>query len=411
MRHTSTRILFFMSLVAASLACKSQATPTAAPPLAAEAIKFDCTANSPDCPPIEIEGDSPALLPSGEESPFRGFADPSVRRDPVSGELWLAYSAPNLYVVHNDRPSPGVEIHLASSKDGGASWQYQGVLWEVQAAKNPTNNEDGTIDHEVANLLPVQTESGVTWYGVRLDYFLPEKGAFKARPFDSFHLQIAQADSPLALADAETAILSTDQTAPEWNADLNLASLDPSLSRCAMWNEPALHFQNGELFLVVRCLVFESGVAAVENSDLILFAAEPAADVHDMKWRYVGVLAGGEEARQLGGNGLTQVDLALGMDGQLLAILTPDSWSNAERDFVHYGCRVVEVESLDPPALKKDEQGNLIVRAEVTTSDLPALGPGACAYDPALTVGLIITRRLKLNSSMEAWLHATGITP
>lgn len=53
---------------------------------------------------------------------------------------------------------------------------------------------------------------------------------------------------------------------------------------------------------------------------------------------------------QFNGEGLTQVDLALGMDGQPLAIVTPDSWSSAERDFVHYGCKIVEVESLDPPS-------------------------------------------------------------
>lgn len=397
-----------------SLACASGAiqTATEAPQTAEPAVAFDCTADSPDCPQMEIVGESPAILPNGEESPFRGFADPSVRSDPVTGTLWMAYSVPNMDVLNNNRPSPGVAIHLASSVDGGATWQYQGVLWDVQALNNPTNHEAGTLDHEVANLLPVQTYSGLIWYGVRLDYFLPEKGAFKARPFDSFHLRIAQSDSPPALADAETVILSTSQTASEWNADLDLTTLNPSLSRCAMWNEPALHYADGELFLALRCLVFSpGGLPLVEQSDIVIFAAQPAATIRDMQWRYVGILANGEDAKELGGDGITQIDLAPGMDGQLLLILSPDAWSSEEKDFVHYGCKVIEVESLDPPVLKRDSEGNLIVRAVVTASDSPALGPAACAYDPASATGVIIGRRIKTSSFMEVWLHATGLNP
>lgn len=410
MKHNEKILLTLFVCILAGLACRSESVAEETP--STPVITLDCTADSPNCPQIELIGESPAVLPNGTESPFRGYADPSVRRDPQTGELWMAYSAPNLYAVNATRPVPGVEIHLASSKNNGETWQYQNVLWSVQPTNNPTNNEAGYINHEVANLLPVQTESGIIWYGIRLDYFLPIDGAFKNRPFDSFHLVMSQANSPSELANAESIVLSTNQTATQWNADLNLATLSPDLSSCDMWNEPALHFQNGQLFLVLRCLVFaESGLPKVDESDLVVFATTPTQNIHELEWRYVGVLASGAEAKELGGDGLTQVDLALGVDSQLLAIVSPDAWSNTEKDFVHFNCQIVEVESLDPPALKRDSHGNLLVRATITASDLPQLGPAACTYDPASGTGVIIGRRIKQTGFMEVTLHATGINP
>lgn len=414
MRHVAKIPLAILVILLAGLACNSQSAPaeTQTPLTVLSPTLLDCVAGLPDCPQIEFIGETPTVLPDGTESPFRGYADPTIRRDPATGMLWMAYSAPNLYAINSNRPVPGVEIHLASSKDSGKTWEYQDVLWGVLPMNNPTNDEAGYLNHEVANLLPVQTDAGILWYGIRLDYFLPEKGAFKNRPFDSFHLVMAQADSPAGLANAETAVFSTDQTALEWNADLNLSTLSPDLSRCGLWNEPAFHFQNGELFLVLRCLVFgANGIPNVEQSDLVVFAAKPASNIHELQWRYVGKLASGAEAKDLGGDGLTQVDLALGVDGQLLAIVTPDAWSNAEKDFVHFGCQVVEVESLDPPVLKRDSNGNLRVRATIIASDSPVLGPAACTYDPASETGIIFGRRIKQTSFMEVLLHATGISP
>lgn len=414
MRPVTKTSFAFLALILSGLACKNQpaSIETQTPLASVSPITLDCVADLPNCPQIEFVGETPAVLPNGAESPFRGYADPTIRHDPKTGDLWMAYSAPNLYAINNNRPVPGVEIHLASSKDNGETWEYQGVLWGVLPMNNPTNNEAGYINHEVANLLPIQTEAGILWYGIRLDYFLPEKGAFNNRPFDSFHLVMAQADSPAELANTKTVILSTNQTAPEWNAVLNLAALSPDLARCDMWNEPALHFKNGELFLALRCLVFgANGIPKVEQSDLVIFAAKPASNIHELQWRYVGVLASDAEAEELGGDGLTQIDLALGADAQLLAIVSPDAWSNAEKDFVHFGCQVVEVESLDPPALKRDSNGNLQVRATITASDLPALGPAACTYDPASKTGIIIGRRIKQTSFMEVWLHSTRINP
>jgi hypothetical protein len=127
-------------------------------------------------------------------------------------------------------------------------------------------------------------------------------------------------------------------------------------------------------------------------------------------WRFVGTLAGENEARDLGAPGLTQIDLTHGTDGQLLLIATPDDFSTSLMDFVHYGCRAVEVASIDPPRLARDGNGKLKVRAVVKAPDTP-IGPGACAYEPASETGILLVRREKGKGFMTASISKTGLRP
>jgi hypothetical protein len=414
--------VFILVIWLASLACLAsnrRATPaisilptaSESQPTGQETI-FDCETDSVLCPQILIEGDQPASLPSGQPSPFRGFADPSIRQDPSSERLWMAYSWPNVHSLGNRQFVPSIDIHLAFSDDGGQTWRFDSVLWPSQEDVDPVSGEPGYTSHEVANLLPVYARNDDTWYGIRLDYFLPNDGGFKARRLSSFRLVIAQAHRLQDLGKVEAAVLGAARTDPNWNVDVNLASLAPELSKCEMWNEPALHFQDGELFLAARCLSFSvTDVPQIRNSDLVVFAARPTEHILDWQWRYVGRLASWAEAQDLGGEGLTQIDFAQGLDGKLLAILTPDDWDPTLKDFIHYGCRVVEVASLDPPGLSRDSNGRLKLRAVITASDQEPLGPGACAYEPTSTTGVVMTFRNKESNGFQAWLQETGISP
>jgi len=106
-------------------------------PCALFASDFDCIGSA--CPSIKIVGDSVSTLPSGEVSPFSDFADPSIRRDPVSGDLWMAYSWPNIHVAgksekrrlfrRNRSGMPGVDIHLARSQDAGRTATAPRARW------------------------------------------------------------------------------------------------------------------------------------------------------------------------------------------------------------------------------------------------------------------------------------------
>lgn len=96
----SVGIGFLILIVAAiSLSGQRRDYGARARPAPASMTTVDCADKSSRCPELLIEGSSAARLPNGEPSPFRGFADPSMRNDPATGRLWLAYSWPNMHAA------------------------------------------------------------------------------------------------------------------------------------------------------------------------------------------------------------------------------------------------------------------------------------------------------------------------
>ncbi len=113
--------------------------------------RLDCTPAA--FPALVIRGDDISRYPNGQPAAFRGFADPCVRRDPVNGRLWLAYSWPHMeYLGGNGwNFAVGVETHLASSTDGGKTWRRVQVLWPRTPARftDPASHaaRDGFLSH------------------------------------------------------------------------------------------------------------------------------------------------------------------------------------------------------------------------------------------------------------------------
>ena len=388
----------------------------------ASTLEMDCKGNN--CPAIEIIGDHEALLPNGDKCPFSGFADATIRLDNQSGRLWMAYSWPNVRIDKRGIKIPQVEIHLAYSDDYGKIWQFEKTLWSPTPTFSP-DNEAGYMSHEVANLLPV-TENGATvWYGARLDYFLPDRGGFRKRPPQSFRIIVSRAKHPTELTNAAVVSLGSMATDPAWGMNVNLAALSTETRHCSLWNEPALYYKGGELFLALSCMAFKGKTPDLERSDLVVFATRPQQpQPAQWKWRYVSKLSGALEAKELGAERLTQIDLATGMDGKLLAIVTPDTWNTDIQDFVHQGCRVIDVDTSGGIfKLKRDSDGHLMVRARVVATDAGEAGTAACAYDPSSQTGLILDKRVKIGvglggksqnktkAEMHVSLHATGIHP
>jgi hypothetical protein len=337
---------------------------------------FDCLAGAADCPVLVINGDSPDELPGGGLSEFQGFADPTIRKDPDSDRIWMAYSWPNVHVVGLFHV-PGVDTHLAYSDDGGVTWEFHSALWPSEAAFDLSGSfEAGYIDHEVPNLLPRNTAGVTIWYGVRLDYFISNTGGYQTRKGSSFRLAIMQADSPPELAAADVAVLGSAITHPNWGVETYLAALDPDILPCDLWNEPVLYWYEDELYLVVHCLGYDDVtlIPTVAENDLVVFATTAQGPVTSWTWRYVGKLAGHQEATELGVVGLTQVDIVRDLDGQWLAVVTPESWTVTEDDFIHYGCRVVEIENMTSPFFSRYRSGSLKLRAEISASDQDRTG-------------------------------------
>lgn len=408
MRTPWLLVLLFLAVLAGGCGGAPAGTPAASPvPTEAAGLTptVDCTAANSACPEIVVQGDAPATF-GGAPSPARGYVDPSIRKDPASNTLWMAYSWPHL---QTEGPSGSgttgvaVDNHLARSDDGGATWQFAGPMWTAQAETGDAG-EPGWLNTEAVSLAPAQTASGTVWYSVRDSEFIRPASAGGA-DITGFTLRVAMASSPAQLAQAEEVVLGGDLTAPYWNADFNLDSLSQELSGCAL-RDAGLFYQNGTLYLAAECSLFTRTGERTEDEFVALFATQPNGGPKSWNWRYLGKLAGRAEAQELGGEMLQQTEIDVGPDGRLIALLSPSKPSSPLA--THFGCRAVEVASLDPPRLARDGAGNLIVRASVTASDQAPSGPGACTYDAASATGLVLARR-QLKPGLIVSLNSTGL--
>src|SRR3989344_1869475 len=376
------------------------------PEKSGEITSIDCGIDS--CQEMTIEGDKKYALPNGKASPFSGYADPSIRKDPGSGVLWLAYSWPH-YKFSGSKQVPSVEIHLAKSVDSGNTWSFVKKLWEPIPINNPANTSQlGYLDYETANLLPIY-EKGVTmWFAVTLNYFIPKSGGFAARPSDSFHIRVYKSQSPEGLTSAPFAILGSETTATEWKTNQTLVPRDMDLlqSKSFFWNEPALYYENDALYLTMVAFNLKNR-SDLSRDAVYVFSTRPTGSPESWTWSYRGKLAGAEEANQLGAERLTQVDIARGSNEELLLITSPDDWNANLQDYNHKGCVAIEIASLLQPALKKDKNGDLLVRAVVKDSMANELGSAACSYDPASRTGIIFTKRNKTAKDLTTSLLQT----
>jgi len=260
----------------ATAAAPAEAASAATEPANTPTLRLDCIASNPQCQALKIAGDDAYRFPDNSASPFSGFADPSIRKDPLSDTLWLSYSWPNYHIDQSQR-TPGVDIHLAKSTDGGLSWSFVKSLWPSTALANPADpSQQGYLENEVSNLLPVPDGSQVTWYAARLSYFLPGGGGGAKPLVSSFQLRLFKAGSPEALSDAPYSVLGSDITSAGWGVTQNLQSLSPDLKAVAFWNEPALYFDGGRLYLLAVGFAYDSQGAVMSKNGVFVFSTDPA---------------------------------------------------------------------------------------------------------------------------------------
>ncbi|MHB8838385.1 MAG: hypothetical protein ACYC7F_05475 [Gemmatimonadaceae bacterium] len=362
-------------------------------------------ATNPSCPALVPVGDAPYVLPNGNPANARGFADPSIRRDPATGDLWMAYSWPAMSFLSASEGAVSVSNHLARSVDGGERWLFVQELWTSNAATN-ASGDAGFMNQEAVSLAPRATAAGTVWYSARLQYFTSPADGPDA---SSFVIRVASASSPALLAGAADAALGGAATATYWHADANLSALSPDLAQC-VYNDPAVLARGDTLYLAVECQVFEATGERPEKEFVAIFSTLPSGAPRTWSWRYAGKLATAGDAAELGGQSLLQTDLAMATDGTLLAIMSPSAPGAPLAQ--HFGCRVVEATSLASPRLARDNTGHLRVRASVTMSDVAGTGgPGSCGYDPASATGIVIARRVLGAGQLVSSLQRTGLRP
>ena len=135
------------------------------------------------------------------------------------------------------------------------------------------------------------------------------------------------------------------------------------------------------------------------------FATTPTGTPATWTWRHVGQLADHALATELGQDTILQPDLARAADGTLLFLVTPAHVDpNNQVGTTGVGCVAVELESIDPPVIRRDCAGRAVVRARADGE-----GIGACTYDAASSTGLTYTHHT--GDGDDFTLHRSGRHP
>jgi hypothetical protein len=354
-----------------------------------------------------VSGDAP----DNNFGSFRGYADPAVAHDPAAaGRVWLAYSWPHVLLGRAPDGTSvlmaAVSTHLARSDDDGASFAFVGEHWPAVRQADPEGSgENGVISSETPSLVAMDSGGEVTWYGAHLRYFQRPETGYHPVYATSWHVRIGAASSPPELATAEETVLGVSATSAVYRPDVRLDVLAglPS-TRCAMLNNPGLFVDGGTLYLVVECLAFVGTEFDVGGSTTQVFATEPVGAPWEWVWRHTGMLADRTLARELGGDIIQQPELSRAADGTILFIGTPaDEDLTVVVGTTGKGCVALEVESLEPPTLRRGCDGGPVSRASITGA-----GFGACTHDPVAFSGIVTTSK---RGDGNWRIHASGLRP
>jgi len=383
-------------LLAASLVSVSEGAPV-----------VDCKAGGGGCRTIDIVGDAPFPTPT-----FTGHADPSLIADPVrNNRLWLAYS----YLTGKRATGkwgravgvPVAETHLAVSEDSGRNWRLHSTLWASGLTPDPEGkSRDSYFGSETPSLAVNVSGGQPEWFSVRLHYFLEPESAYKPRYATGWTMRVARArgDTPAVLASAEDVMLGVKTTSKAYGAHVDLSSLSPELSDCAMWNNPVVTHQGGRLVLVPECLVFRGQTPVEERTRMVVFSTDAKGAPRSWTWRYDGIIADHALAVELGGDKLVSPEIQRARDGTLLFIASPQKNKGA----FGLGCVVMELESLAPPRLRRDAAGRVVIRARQTSPESASWRTGACTFSAASETGLV-TVGAKAGRGLDTRLLATGL--
>jgi hypothetical protein len=163
-------------------------------------VRANIIPGAPGCSEILVHGDPYYTLPNGDSSAASGYADACIRKDPQSNTLYMAYSWPN-YNYINNLPVGCVDGHRAKSTDGGNTWVFVKSLWPSIAVNNAISPfQQGYMNSETPNILPITVNNTTTWYGARHNYFIYNTGSGQSGEVTSSEeIRIFKASSPETL--------------------------------------------------------------------------------------------------------------------------------------------------------------------------------------------------------------------
>jgi hypothetical protein len=402
----------------ASPSPQRSSTPSATPSPSGSAsaeLSVDCSIEANLCPSLTIPADPPG------NAGFHGYADPAIRKDPASATLFLGYSW--LRVLSDG--THVVDLHLAHSLDNGASWNYDGALYTSQTFANPGNGAYAATNDtstETVDLYPIAEGGSTLWLQAHIAYLVPPQGGLYSQINTTEYISLTASSVPagsapaalLGLSTASEARLGNAGTDPTLAPTTNLSTLNAAMTHCTQFQQPALVVQGSTLYLGVQCFEGTPSGDASNTAYFLISTQLTGTDARSWTWTYDGEFATPAQAVKLGtAEGtpyqfFTELTFAENKNGTgLLAILSPSIASMGQQPAQQYGCRAIPMSSLSPPVLQTNASGAPVVVAKVTENDLytaPNEGPGACAYEPQASNGILIVRKLEDDPSLGFYL-------
>ena len=376
------------------------------PPL----LAVDCSRGTTNCSKLTIAGSVASTTAT-----FTGFADPALHHDPAHpSRVWMLYSHLSGRPATNAGGAavgvPHVATRLARSDNGGASWVHEAIVWDSPLVADPEAlGPPSYFGSETPSLTAVADATGVTWYSVRLAYFLEPATAYAPRFTSSWVMRVAAARSatPAGLGGAADSVLGTSTTAAAYAPHVRVNALSPALAGCVFFNNPAIFAQGDRVYVVAECLEFDGNAVSDARSRMVVLRTRPVGTPSGWTWEYVGVLADQALARELGGERLTSATISRAADGALLFMSTPRTGPGG---ILGTGCVAIELASLDPPAVRRSAGSSLVVRARQTATADAGWHTGACTHDPRSASGIVSVAATTTNG-LQAELLTTGLKP
>ena len=319
-----------------------------------------------------------------------GIFDPSVALDPVTGRLWMSYSA----VEGPTNNVNVVAIRLAYSNDQGKTWigsSSGGLIsnfLDVSIPLPPPNNA-GTWINEVSQLIYDPGAIPAERWKILWHHYLVVNGA---RLFEHGWIAMKVASTPQGLAAAPEIKLFGGYL---YNAGNNIAGggsrspvggapliqLDiaiPELNSC-LFTEPGLYATKGALYLSLQCEHF-AGTQVDDRLIVLLKCTSPCNTGSAASWSYLGTALKKSDATAFGFDfGFAAPSMfASGKDVYLVVtganLVTPPVGIPYAK---YSGCRVFKFADIETAKLESiGVQPTLVGSVDGTAGSFN----GACAY-------------------------------
>jgi hypothetical protein len=388
------RCMFVLSAAVVCLHCDG---PTTAAPDGANPVTPDASPDGAvvvDAPPLAAKKLTfPGVAATG------GIFDPSITRDPVTGTLWMSYSAVNASVMWPTQNKIAPHTRLASSSDGGETWTDAGPVNQISDVTLPLSPpfNAGTWMNEVSSLTYDPGAATNERWKLTWQTFIKING--EAR-FEHSWIALKMAATPQALALAPTTkwfasyLYDTGNntaaaptappvpTAPAIQADIAF----PGLSTCIV-GEPSLYATAAALYLALQCEQLNDPANPNDNDRLItlLRCASPCNATSAASWTFAGRVfsqASSAVVEPAFNGGYAAPALVETASGVFL-LVTP----TVNPDAIYRGCRAFKFANLDTATLETTA-GVTAIKASVDGSTADRFN-GACAYIGGAASGIL----------------------